>query len=133
MRMKKLGLDSCASGWEVPEFMEYDVRKMGDAVKGWDSFTGTFTKDSDSANLSNGQTISADIPQLSIIAKSQLAIHFKGKLTINFGKVNASFESDGNSIIVMTSVVENANADIIITSEGISTIYSVDYKTASVL
>lgn len=133
MRMKRLGLDSCASGWEVPEFMEYDVRKMGDAVKGWESFTGTFTKASDSANLSNGQTISADMPQLGIIAKSQLAIHFKGKLTINFGKVNASFESDGNSIMVMTSVVENADADIVITSEGTSTIYSVDYKTASVL
>lgn len=133
MRMKRLGLDSCASGWEVPEFNEYDVRKMGDAVKGWESFTGTFTKASDSASLSNGQTISADIPQLGIIAKSQLAIHFKGKLTINFGKVNASFESDGNSIMVMTSVVENADADIVITSEGTSTIYSIDYKTASVL
>lgn len=133
MRMKRLGLDSCASGWEVPEFNEYDVRKMGDAVKGWESFTGTFTKASNSANLSNGQTISADIPQLGIIAKSQLAIHFKGKLTINFGKVNASFESDGNSIMVMTSVVENTDADIVITSEGTSTIYSVDYKTASVL
>lgn len=133
MRMRKLGLDSCASGWEVPEFNEYDIRKVGNAIKGFADLSGSFTTSAEGALLTNGQTMSADIVKMGALAKAQLTIVFKGKLNISFGEVSGTFESDGASVITMTSVVENKNADIVLTSDGSTIVYSVEYKTALVL
>lgn len=133
MRMRKLGLDSSASGWEVPEFAEFDERKNGNAVKGFTDFTGTFTTSDNGAILSNGQTIQAVINKMGILAKGQLAMLFKGKVNISFGNINATFESDGLAMTIMTSVIEDKDANIVITAKSATTIYSIDYKTALVL
>lgn len=133
MRMKKLGLDSCASGWEVPHFEEFDIHKDGNSIKGFADFGGTYTTSADGAILSSGQTIFAEIAKLGIVAKGQLSIHFKGSLTIRFGEVNATFDSDGSDITMMNSVIENREAGLSITASADAIIYSLDYKTASVL
>ena len=134
MRMRKLGLDSSASGWEVPEFAEFDERKVGNAHRGFADFSGTFTASADSATLANGQTIKADIAQMGALAKGQLSLLFNGKIKVTFGEIWESvFESDGSAMTIMTSVIVNRPANLTIAAEAATTIYSIDYKTASVL
>jgi hypothetical protein len=134
LRMKRLGLDSCASGWEVIDFAEYDIRKVGNSVKGFADFGGTFTTDADGVNLATGQQMNVEIGKMGILAKGQLSMQFVGKVSISFGasKTNGIYESDGSSIMTINSIIEN-EADLVITASADSKVYSIDYKTAIVI
>ena len=124
----------CANEWTLTETKTKQKRLCYMiSVKGFADFTGTFTTSDDGAILSNGQTIQAVINKMGILAKGQLAMLFNGEVNISFGNIDATFESDGSAVTIMTSVIEDKDARIVITAKSATTMYSVDYKTALVL
>lgn len=129
-RYNKLGMDLVASGWDVPDFSESNEKLIVcNSVKGFSDIGKT------TGTLSDGETISVQSPQQSIIAKASLHIHYKGTVQISFGRYisNVELTSDGASEVVQTSIIDDASSDLTIKSVGDAEIYSMSYRVASVI
>lgn len=129
-RYNKLGMDLVGSGWDVPDFSESNEKLIVcNSVKGFSDIGKT------AGALSDGETISVQSPQQSIIAKASLHIHYKGTVQISFGRYisNVELTSDGASEVVQTSIIDDISANLTIKSVGDAEIYSMSYRVASVI
>lgn len=133
-RMRRLGLFANASRVDVPKFTDCDIRFYANAVKGFGDFSGDFSVDNNVAILNDGERIMRDVTNESIISKAQLSIIYSGTLQIVFGKKVITLTSDGTNEVCLSSVIESIDvANLKITSTGITRIYSIDYRYASVV
>lgn len=133
-RMRRLGLYANASRVDVPKFTDCDIHFYANAVKGFSDFSGDFSVDNNVAILNDGGTIKRDVNNESIISKAQLSIIYSGTLQIVFGKKVITLTSDGTNEVCLSSVIESIDvASLKITSTGITSVYSIDYRYASVV
>ena len=105
----------------------FDTTKIADDKNNFADVVGTFSQGDGCIELSNGNEINLSISGSSIVSAIKAVVQYSGTINLSLGEYisNVEMTSSDNSIIEISTVLEDLDEELTISSVGASKIFSV--------